>query len=51
MSDYEISELMNNKNVEKITLELWSSDYIAFEHVFTSSSAYKMIIYNSSEAP
>ena len=51
LSQYEITEIMNNKNMEKIALELWYSDYDVKGSILTTSTSYKMLTYNSFNQP
>ena len=47
LSSYNITEIMDNKNMEKIALELWTSQYDVKGNIMTTSSAYKIIAYDS----
>lgn len=51
MSKYNIIDIMNNKNMEKIALELWTSDYDVKGTFLTTSSALKIIAYDSFNKP
>lgn len=42
-----IIEIMDNKNMEKIALELWTSQYDVKGHIMTTSSILKIIMYDS----
>jgi hypothetical protein len=43
ISYYEIDEIMNNKNMEKVALELWSSEYDVKGSIMECSSAWKIL--------
>lgn len=51
LSMYNISEIMDNKNMEKIALELWTSQYDVKGSFMTTSSAYKIFTYDSFNRP
>ena len=44
MSAYNITALLNNRNMEKIALELWTSEYDVASSFMECSSAYKMLV-------
>ena len=43
LSKYNIIDIMNNRNMEKIALELWTSQYDVKGHLFTTSSALQIV--------
>lgn len=43
LSKFELSEIMENKNVEKVVLQMWSSQYNTQGTIFECSSAYHMV--------
>ena len=43
LSFYNIVDIMNNKNMEKIALELWTSQYDIKGNLMTTSSVYKIV--------
>ena len=45
ISKYNIVRMMNNKNMEKIALELWESSYDVKSNFMECSSAYRMLFY------
>ena len=51
LSTYNISKVMDNKNIEKIALELWTSQYDVKGHIMTTSSAFKILMHDSSRKP
>ena len=51
LSIYNIVSIMDNKNMEKIALELWTSQYDVKGDFMTVSSAYKIILYDSFNSP
>jgi hypothetical protein len=51
ITKYNIIKIMNNKNMEKIALELWTSDYDVKGSFMTTSSALKIIMYDSFNKP
>jgi hypothetical protein len=51
MSMYNIIPIMDNKNMEKIALELWTSQYDVKGTFMTTSSAYKIVAYDSFNKP
>ena len=51
ISHYDITEIMDNKNMEKIALELWSSDYDVKGGIMEWSSAMTIVGYNSFNKP
>ena len=44
MSTYNITALLNNRSMEKIALELWTSEYDVASTFMECSSAYKMLV-------
>jgi hypothetical protein len=44
LSYYEIDEIMNNKNMEKVALELWTSEYDIKGTIMECSSAYQILV-------
>ena len=42
---------MNNKNIEKIALELWSSNYDVKGNLMECSTALRTILYNTTNRP
>jgi hypothetical protein len=51
LSLYDIVPIMNNKNMEKIALELWTLAYDVKGNLMTTSSALKIILYDSFNKP
>ena len=51
LSTYEIVEIMNNRNMERVALELWTSKYDVKGTVLECSSAWKVITYDSIKKP
>jgi hypothetical protein len=51
ISHYNISEIMDNKNMEKVALELWESEYDVKGNFMECSSALSIIQYNSFNKP
>ena len=51
LSYYNITEIMNNKNIEKVALELWSSNYDVKGNLMECSSALSTILYNTINKP
>jgi hypothetical protein len=51
ISKYNINEIMDNKNMEKIALELWTSQYDVKGNLMTTSSILKIILYDSFNKP
>ena len=51
ISKHEITEIMDNKNMEKIALELWTSQYDVKGNLMTTSSILKIIMYDSFNKP
>jgi len=51
LSKHNIVDIMNNKNMEKIALELWTSQYDVKGSLFTTSSALKIVAYDSFNKP
>ena len=51
LSKWNIVEIMNNKNMEKIALELWTSEYDVKGSFMTTSSALKIVTSDSINKP
>lgn len=51
LSKYNIVQIMNNKNMEKIALELWTSQYDVKGTILSTSSIMKIIEYDSFNKP
>lgn len=51
ISHYNIAELMDNKNMEKISLEIWSSEYDIKGDIMNCSSALSIITWNTFDRP
>ena len=51
VSKYNIFQIMNNKNMEKIALELWESYYDIKGDIMTTSSILKILSYDSFNKP
>ena len=51
LSKYNIVDIMNNRNMEKIALELWTSQYDVKGSLFTTSSALQIVVYDSFNKP
>ena len=51
LSKYNIVDIMNNRNMEKIALELWTSQYDVKGGLFTTSSALQIVVYDSFNKP
>ena len=51
ISNYDISELLNNKNMEKIALELWESQYDIKGTIFECSSSFSILKSNIFSKP
>ena len=51
LSTYNIVEIMNNKNMEKIAMELWTSQYDVKGNLMTTSSAYQIVMDDSFNQP
>ena len=51
LSLYKIINLMNNKNMEKIALELWISQYDIKGNLMTTSSVYKIVMDDNFRKP
>ena len=47
LSYYNIVDIMNNKNMDKIALELWSSQYDIKGNLMSTSSVYKIVMGNN----
>ena len=51
ISKYNLIDLMSNKNIEKIALELWTSDYDVKGNFMTTSSALKIVEHDMFNKP
>ena len=51
LSNLEIVDIMNNKNMERVALELWTSEFDTKGSILECSSAWKMITYDSLAKP
>jgi hypothetical protein len=51
LSDYEIVEIMNNRNMEKVALELWASEYDVKGSIMTTSSAFNILKHDMFKKP
>ena len=51
ISEYDISDLLNNKNMEKIALELWESQYDIKGTIFECSSSFSILKSNMFSKP
>ena len=51
LSSYNIVDIMNNKNMEKIAMELWTSQYDVKGNLMTTSSAYQIVMDDSFNKP
>ena len=51
LSHYNIVEIMNNKNMEKIALELWISKYDIKGNLMTTSSVYRIVMGRNFKKP
>ena len=51
LSLYNIVDIMNNKNMEKIALELWSSQYDVKGNLMTTSSVFKIVMDENFKKP
>jgi hypothetical protein len=46
LSKYGIIQIMDNRNMEKIALELWTSQYDVKGHLLITSSAFMILTYD-----
>ena len=51
LSIHNITGIMDNKNMEKIALELWTSQFDVKGDFLTTSSAYRITVYDSFNSP
>ncbi|CAI2366954.1 unnamed protein product [Moneuplotes crassus] len=51
LSRYNITDILNNKNMEKIALELWSSEYDVKGNLMECSSALSILSWNTFNKP
>lgn len=51
ITQYNMTEILNNKNIEKVALELWDSEYDIKGTILECSSAYIIVNYNTFNKP